>query len=550
MPQPASGLIRLISAAALLLLIAACGIRAAASPAALRCAALRGLAIPATAIAAPTRGGAITSARMSPAGDLNGEYCRVEGAIHPLDPSASDIRFGVNLPTAWNQKAVHFGGGGYDGTLVDGLSGNFLGRDGGRPVGRGFVTFGSDSGHRETRRSRRTHAIAAFALNAEELANFGGAQLKKVRDAAMVVVRARYGSAPRRLYFYGSSQGGHEGLTVAQRWPQDYDGVVAIHPAYDFVALQLGGLHLAQALYRTPAAWLSPAKIALLAAAVLRACDALDGVRDGLIANVGGCRLAFQPETLRCPGGADDGPHCLSDPQLGSVRALGSGYEFGFSLPDGVHGFGRWPILEGGFGPGAARGSGLGTRAVPDEPPDAQDALAFIMADQLVRFMVMRDAHYRSLQFDPGRHVEPLQALSRIIDANSPDLDLFRARGGKLLLMHGTVDTVVTPENSIAYYERLTERYGRSGLRQFARFYLVPGFGHGDGPFQVSWDSLRALDEWVERGREPVNQVAVDTALASAGRSRPLCEYPSWPQYRGGGDVDDAQSYRCVTAVE
>lgn len=550
MAQPAAPGIRLISAAALLLAVPTPAPRAAASPAAQRCAALRSLVIPAAAIAAPTRGGAITSAWMSPAGDPNGEYCRVEGAIHPLDPGASDIRFGVNLPADWNRKAVQFGGGGYDGTLVDGLSGNYLDRDGGRPVARGFATFGSDSGHRETVRARRTRAVAAFALNAEELANYGGAQLKKVRDAAMVVVRARYGSAPRRLYFYGSSQGGHEGLIVAQRWPHDYDGVVAIHPAYDFVALQLSGLHLAQVLYRTPGAWLSPEKIALLAAAVLRTCDGLDGVRDGLISNVAGCRSAFQLETLRCPSGADEGPHCLSDPQLGSVRAFDSAFEFGFELPDGVHGFGRWPILQGGFGPGAVRGGGLGTRAVPDEPPNAQDAMIFIMADQLVRFMVMRDAHYRSLQFDPDRHVGPLQALSRIIDANSADLDAFRARGGKLLLMHGTVDTVIAPENSIAYYERLAERYGGSALRQFTRFYLVPGFGHGDGPFQVSWDSLRALDEWVEQGREPVNQVAVDTALATAGRSRPLCEYPSWPQYHGSGDVDDARSYRCVTALQ
>jgi len=516
--------------------------------AAARCQALLGWSLEASAIGLPTRGASVTGAAQSKPDDKNGDYCRLEGVIHALDPTASDIRFGVNLPSNWNRKAIHFGGGGYDGTLVEGFGGSFLGADGGLPIKRGFATFGSDSGHQATMQAMLTGTMAAFALNDEELANFGGAQLKKVHDTAIALIRARYGRSPRRLYFYGNSQGGHEGLTVAQRWPQDYDGVVAIHPAYDFVALQLSGLSLGQALYHTPASFLPPEKLALIVAAALRSCDALDGVADGIISNVAACRQSFQVDRLRCPSGNDEGAQCLSDAQLASVRAFDTPIDLGFSLQAGLRSFSRWPLLQGAYGVGSAPMLGLGIDRAPQAPPVAlKDAFVYVMADEMVRYMVMRDASADSLHFDPKAHVPRLQQLSALIDASSPDLDSFSRRGGKLLLMHGTVDTAIAPENTIAYYDSLKARYGQAQLDHFTRFYLAPGFGHGDGAFQVSWDSLSALDDWVEHGRAPGNQVMVDSAGATAGRSRPLCVYPSWPKYRGSGDVNDAKSFSCAS---
>jgi feruloyl esterase len=160
--------------------------------------------------------------------------------------------------------------------------------------------------------------------------------------------------------------------------------------------------------------------------------------------------------------------------------------------------------------------------------------------------MVMRDPQYNSLRFEPGEHIPQLLQLSNVVDASSPNLDAFRLRGGKLLLMHGTVDMAIPPGNTIAYYKSLEQRYGTAALHSFTRFYVAPGFGHGDGSFLVSWDSLSALDAWVDQGTEPALQIITDSSAASSGRSRALCEYPAWPKYLGAGDPSRASSFRCV----
>jgi feruloyl esterase len=173
-------------------------------------------------------------------------------------------------------------------------------------------------------------------------------------------------------------------------------------------------------------------------------------------------------------------------------------------------------------------------------------AFLFFMADQLVRYVVVRDPGYNALHFEPAKHVAALQRVSTLIDASDANLDAFRARGGKLLLVHGTVDMAIAPENTVAYHKRLESRYGKEKLRTFSRFFMVPGFGHGDGSFQMRRDGLSALDKWVDAGAEPLNQVATDGAPPTLGRTRPLCEYPAWPRYSGGGEAR-ASSYRCVS---
>ena len=293
----------------------------------LQCEQLAQWQVPAKSIGLPTRGAAMETAALSAADDPNGSYCKVNGSIQSVDGKAQPIRFQVNLPKAWNGKAIHAGGGGYDGMLVDGLRLSFVGVGDEHPVATGYVTFGSDSGHQSS--GFTDPAPAKFGLNDEELENFGGAQLKKTHDVAVELIRHYYGAPPKRLYFYGNSQGGHEGLIVAQRWPKDYDGVVSIHPAYNFVPLQLSGLHLGKALYKSPGSWLSPAKVQLIAGAVLRSCDPLDGVADGVISDVAGCRAAFNVNALRCEGGKDAGDACLSDEQLATVRAFDEKIDLG-----------------------------------------------------------------------------------------------------------------------------------------------------------------------------------------------------------------------------
>ncbi len=519
----------------------------AADDVATRCAALEGVSLPPAAIGLLTTGATIVSAAMTDSSDPNGEFCKIVGAIHPVDKNAPEINFQLNVPSNWNGKALQLGGGGYDGTVVTGLAANFLGRDAVQPLERGYATFGSDSGH------KGATADASFGANDEALANFGGNQLKKTHDAAVELLRRVGGAAPRRMYFEGNSQGGHEAFNVVQRWPRDYDGVVSIHPVYDITALQLDGVHLGQALYNSPGGWISPAKTKLIYDAVMKACDSLDGAADGVIANVKGCRAAFKVDSLRCADGKDSGDACLSAAQIATVRTIGSRYEIGFALEDGVSSFAPWPLIEGGslqiFNFGAKPNASNPPAAPAFGPPGSappNDAFAYVMGDAMVRHMALRDPTVDTLKFDPKQHEQRLKQVSKILDANSVALEPFRDRGGKLLLLHGTADMAVPPQNTIDYYERLVARFGADKLEGFVRFYVVPGFGHGDGPFQASWDWLTALDTWVEKGQAPANLVTVDTAMPTAGRSRPLCEYPAWPRYRGSGDVNAASSFACT----
>jgi pimeloyl-ACP methyl ester carboxylesterase len=507
------------------------------------CAGLADLSIEPSAISLPTHGAKIAAATLVAAdapGNVDGEYCKVNGAILPDDPSAPNINFEVNLPSRWNNKALHFGGGGYDGQLVDGLGKTRFAKPGVEtPLKRGYVTFGSDSGHQSA-----LVVDGAFALNAEALRNFSGDQLRKTHDVAFDLVNRRYGRLPERLYFFGNSQGGHEGLIVAQRWPQDYDGVVSIHPVYDFVPLQIDGNALSRAMYNPPGGWLNPAKLTLLQGSVMKACDELDGVQDGIISNVAACAATFKLAQLRCPDGKDTGDDCLSDQQIKTVEAINAPVAFGFSLAGGISSFPRWPILEGADWTGVF---GFGVRPQPANPPQImKDFGLAVFSDPAIRYMVLADPNANPLAFDPAQNQARLSDLSRMIDASSADLSRFRARGGKLILMHGTVDSAVSPYSTIAYYQRLLAFFGQGPLDDFVRFYVAPGFGHGTGPFVVGWDALGALEAWVEQDVAPGPQVVVDTAAGHRMRTRPLCRYPEWPRYIGG-DVDAARSFACVT---
>lgn len=494
------------------------------------CAALAGLKIPASAIGKPTSGAEVKSAATS------GVYCAVKGAIRPVDPKAPDINFQVNLPTDWNGKAVHFGGGGYNGSLVTGL-GIILNPPGVAPaVAQGYVTFGSDSGH-QTAPGREP---AEFASNPEALINFGGDQLKKTRDVAMAIVRQRYGRAPRRTYFTGGSQGGHEAFLAIQRWPQDYDGAVALYPVYNFTAVQTNGVQVGQIVFRSPGAWIDGAKGQLVTDRVMAACDGLDGAADGIISNVEGCRATFKPESMLCRGA--DRPDCLTMEQLATIVALASDRPLGVNL-SGVTVMPRWPVLEGA--PLGGRGQ-FGASPRPAQPATQADGFIYFMGTQGIRHMALKDPSFNTMGFVPSEHAAKLQEASRIADASDPDISAFRRRGGKLIMMHGTLDMAVTPHNTHGYYRRMQQRFG-PGLRDFTRYYVVPGWGHGTGAFVPGWDALGALDAWVEKGQAPATPVAVDNNPQNDRRTRPLCEYPAWPKYKGAGDVNAAASFTCVS---
>jgi len=251
--------------------------------------------VPAVPFAVAERG-PTPAGRITPA---TPEFCRVLGRIAPVDPKAPPIRFQVNLPLTWNGRTVQYGGGGFNGLLISGLalppSAPF---DSPSPLAQGYVTYGTDSGH-ETKPGEPPQQ---FALNEEAFVNFSHAAYKKVRDVAVTLVERAYGARPEKLYFVGSSEGGREGLTMAQRYPESFDGIYARVPVINWTGLQHVGVRDGLATWGD--GWLRPAQVKLVHEAVLAACDAQDGVADGLVADPVGCKKRFNAAKLQCAAGA------------------------------------------------------------------------------------------------------------------------------------------------------------------------------------------------------------------------------------------------------
>ncbi len=506
------------------------------------CASLQGLAIPASAIGLPTTGALVETAAFvtaSEAGNINGDFCKVTGIVKPLHAGSPNLEFEVNLPAAWNRRALQMGGGGYDGSLVTGLtvySNEIPTSD--TPLKQGYVTLGSDGGHKG-----KAGFDGSWGVDDEALLNFGKESVKKTHDAAMAVIRKAYGQRPQRFYFIGGSQGGHEALDAAARYPQDYDGVVAHYPAYNVTLLHLGSLNVGRALYEDGGAgWIDPQKTKLIGDALYAKCDALDGAKDGVISNVAGCNRAFDISTLRCANGADTGDTCLSDAQIKAVRTITSPYKPGFPIA-GMDAFPEWALLDGALFQGP---SNFGQVRQPSNPLSGKEALLYSVGDQTVKFILTRDPHYDPLKFDPAQWKQRIATVASIMDVTDVSLDKFRAKGGKIIMTHGTADDFITPHNSIEYYKRQIAHFGQARLDSFLRFYYIPGFGHGFGRFNAKFDSLIALQNWVEKGQAPSGLTAMD-GNKGANRTRPLCEWPSWPKFTGAsGTENSAASYTCV----
>ena len=506
------------------------------------CASLQGMSIPAAAIGLPTRGAMVQTAAMVDASardNANGTFCKVTGVVRPQNAGSPDLEFEVNLPASWNGRTLQMGGGGYNGTLVTGLGGFTLQpATVENPLKRGYVTLGTDGGHKSP-----PGFDGSFGLDDEALRNFGKESVKKGHDAALEVIRKAYGRPPDRWYFIGGSQGGHEALDAAARYPRDYDGVVAHYPAYNVTLLHLGSLNVGRALYENGGAgWMNPAEVKLLTDAVYAACDPLDGVKDGIISHVKACNDTFDVTKLRCANGADAGDGCLSDAQLAAVRRITSDYRPGFPIA-GMDAFPRWALLEGALFQGR---STFGEVKQPSNPLSGKEPLLYTAGDQTVKFIITRNPQFDPMQFDPKQWRKDVERAASMMDVTNVSLEPFRAKGGKILLTHGTVDDFITPHNTEAYYERQVKQFGQSGVDSFIRFYMIPGFGHGFGPFNAKIDSLTALENWVEKGQAPSGLTAID-GNQGANRSRPLCDWPKWPKFTGApGTENSAASFTCV----
>jgi predicted esterase len=522
------------------------------------CDAFAGLSISAGVTPLETNGAKVTSAAAQLAAGTGakavGAFCRIMVEIAPVDPKAPPIKVEVNFPETWNGKALMYGGGGFNGLILStGGTIRLQPPEVPIPLARGFVTFGGDSGHEGANRGD-------FALNEEALKNYAFDAVKKTRDVAVYLIKLHYGRPHDKLYFHGSSNGGKEALGFIQRYPEDLDGAMIFWPATYFGTANLQFGRVARA-FSAPGAYMSMSQRKVVLDAAMEACDALDGIRDGVISNARACQQTFDPakatvngRPLHCSDGAIDRESCLSDAQIGALRVMGSPLKLDSPLASGEKGYPGFYVWGLDLGSRetdelakSVLAQGLG-KVAPAYP--AAPGMPFIhaFADQYARFFVMRNPQGSWETIDPEKPGEWRARLSMLagqLDMPRTDLSAFQKRGGKILLVHGLADQIVPPQSSVDYYERLVAAMGRENVSQFLRFYEVPGTAHsGFGvSFNPAWDVLGALDAWAAGGAAPTAPVVTDTHF-KPGRARPLCEYPSYPRYQGG-DPDQATSFTC-----
>lgn len=543
------------------------------------CPDLNGMTIPAGSIGLPTTGAVVTATQVVPAAGAGaaavGEYCRVLGDINPVDPNAPKIKFQVNLPAQWNSKTMMFGGGGYNGSIATG-TGNVPAGPANQPtpLGRGYATFGSDSGHQAGAAGSRD---GSFGANDEALRNFGGDALKKTRDVAIAIVQARYAAGPQRNYFAGGSTGGREALIAVGKWPQDFDGAIVLYPAWNATALNLHLGRMTQAMAR-PNAFPSREQRKVLLDAAVQACDGLDGVTDGLISNQPACDARFDPATatlngtpIQCPAGQNN-PSCLTAEMVAAVKLMNEPTVLPYRLASGENVYPGYTVWGTDLGVPATGFTAAQAAVQPtvltltfgtDQPANPMPPVVAATAttpatnppygstfwDQWVKFFVTRDPNANPLALDPvnpGARQARIIELGAIQDANATDFSAFRAKGGKILMAHGIHDGLVPNKGTHQLMSRIRATMGAPAVADFLRYYEIPGYNHAiSSQFNAAWDSLTALEAWVERGVVPVNQVVADT-IGVPGRTRPLCEWPAYPRYNGSGDVNAAASFACV----
>jgi feruloyl esterase len=506
-------------------------------------------------------------------------HCRVNGSMAPIDTAATarPINFSVVLPASWSRRAAQLGGGGMNG-IVPNLTGGGPGAQGPSLLDRGFATYGSDSGHQMSFGGRRGAPPAAAApantsddwtLNDEAIKNLGYMQMKKTHDAAMVVIERAYGERPRFNYYIGSSQGGREALTVAQRYPADYHGIAANVPIVGFSSLMLAP-ELIRIHEKPLANWITPAKVNAIRGEFMRQCDSLDGLADGIINNYMACRAIFDVAqgarnrrpwaAKRCPNNVDPNPAdttagaCLTDGQISTLQFTYSRYAFATPLAHGTKSFGMWVPNTDPSGSGLI----LNTRFRGQEgAADGAPMHAHLGVLGVTGFL-MKNLSANPLDYVEGGAFKDRRAeLSATLDGTNPDLSAFQKRGGKMIVTIGTNDTLASPGAQLDYYQSVIDRMGRGTVDRFARFFVMPQTGHGltgtnyivdgDGrtipasPIPNRYDQLGLLFDWVEKGQAPGMSVTV----TAGDRSLPLCSYPSYPRFRTG-DIQSASSYACT----
>jgi feruloyl esterase len=441
-------------------------------------------------------------------------FCRVAATLKPT--SDSDIKIEVWLPASgWNGKFQAVGNGGWAGVISYSAMAQAL--------EHGYATSSTDTGH--------VGASGSFALgHPEKLTDFGYRAVHQMTVQAKAIIAAFYGDAPKISYWNGCSTGGRQGLKEAQRFPDDYDAIIAGASANPRTHLAFATLWIAQAAHKDEASYIPPAKYPAIHQAVLNACDALDGLKDGLITDPTLCH--FDPRVLSCKDA--DGPTCLTAPQIETVRKILS------PAKNPQTGEEIFPALE--------PGSELGWATLAGPQP-------FQATVDHFKYVVFKDPNWDWQTLNFTSDVALADKIDNgTINATDPNLKPFLAHHGKLLLYHGFSDPNVPPRATINYYKSVIDTLTGAGpsdagpgpLSDSIRLFMVPGMGHcggGEGP--NTFDMMSALDQWKEQGRAPARIVASHRAAGKIDRTRPLCPYPQVAKYKGAGSIDDEANFVC-----
>lgn len=452
----------------------------------------------------------ITSAQAVTANKDLPPYCRVAATLKPS--SDSDIKIEVWMPSSgWNGRFEAVGNGGWSGAISTSALA--------AAVQRGFATAGTDTGHEGS--------SARFALDhPEKLVDYGYRAVHEMTLKSKAIIAAYYGKGAKVSYWNGCSAGGKQGLKEAQRFPEDFDAIIAGAPANNWTGRAAHALWIAQAVHSNEASYIPPSKYALIHNAVLEACDARDGVKDGILEDPTRCQ--FDPKVLECKGA--DGSACLTAPQVEAARRIYSGVANSRTQQQ--------------IFPGLEPGSELGW-AVMAGPQ------AFAIAQEHFKYVVFKDPSwdYRTLNFD-GDIALAEKVDTGTINATDPNLRPFFAHGGKLLQYHGWNDWQIAPLNSVNYYKTVADTLGGAAkVKDSYRLFMVPGMGHCSGSEGTDhFDMLTAIEQWVENGKAPDQIIASRMKDGAIDRTRPLCPYPQMAVYKGSGSTEEAANFVCKNA--
>jgi hypothetical protein len=485
-------------------------------------------------------GATITMAQSLPAGPLASAggtvrvaaaFCRVALTLKPSEDS--DIHVEVWLPSSgWNGKFQGIGNGGFAGSIdFNSLA---------SAVAHGYAAGSTDTGH------QAGGTDAAWALNhPEKIADFGYRAIHETAEAAKGVIFAFYGAAPKRSYFNSCSNGGRQALMEAERYPADYDGIAAGAPANYWTHLLTTAIYNLQAISE-PGSAIAASKLPAIEGAALAACDALDGVKDGVVENPAQCH--FDPGILLCKGPETDA--CLTAPQIAALRKIYAGAKTSKGEP----------VLPG-FSPGGEAEPGGWEQWITGAGgnPSLQDAFG----TNFFKYMVYDNAAWDFKTSATDQNVKLAdERMASTLNATDPDLKKFESRGGKLILYHGWSDAAIPPQNTVDYYRSVVKKMGSKDAAAFVRLFMVPGWEHcggGAGPNVFGQSSVpradadhdieAALERWVEQGAAPeqviASKVKPGTNPPVVVRTRPLCAYPRTAHWKGSGSTDDAANFVC-----